>query len=154
RTHRRDPGVPRMSTPETGVPSHEIESSLHDLYEHAPCGYLSTTLDGVIVRVNETFVRLCGYSREELIGTQFLSLLTPAGQLFHESRYVPVLHLHGEAREVALDLQHASGRLVPVLVNGVVTKDDAGRPAAIRTAVFEYGGRQQHEREPRAARRL
>jgi serine/threonine-protein kinase RsbW len=32
-----------------------------DLYEHAPCGYLTTLPDGTIVRVNETFLAWTGY---------------------------------------------------------------------------------------------
>jgi len=27
-----------------------------ELYEHAPCGYLSALPDGIIVRVNQTFL--------------------------------------------------------------------------------------------------
>lgn len=131
----------------------DIETSLRDLYEDAPCGYLSTTLDGVIIRVNDTFVAWSGYSREQLLGTQLVSLLTAGGQLFYETRYVAVLHLKGEAREVALDLRHASGTTLPVLVNGVVVNDEQGQPVAVRTAVFEYGGRKEYERELLAARR-
>jgi diguanylate cyclase (GGDEF)-like protein/PAS domain S-box-containing protein len=133
---------------------HHDVGSLQDLYDHAPCGYLSTTLDGVILRVNETLVALSGYSREELVGTQFASLLTGGGQLFYESRYLPVLHLRGEAREVALDLRHASGKTRPILVNGVVVNDAVGTPAGIRTAVFEYSGRKEYERQLLDARRL
>jgi serine/threonine-protein kinase RsbW len=39
-----------------------------DLYEHAPCGYLTTLPDGTVVRVNETFLSWTGYSRADLIG--------------------------------------------------------------------------------------
>ena len=30
-----------------------LEESAEDLYEHAPCGYLSTLPDGLIVKVND-----------------------------------------------------------------------------------------------------
>ncbi|MBF0671089.1 MAG: diguanylate cyclase [Salinibacterium sp.] len=133
--------------------NNDIEASLEDLYEHAPCGFFSTTLDGMIVRVNETFVSMSGRSREQLLGAQVLSILTPGGQLFYESRYIPVLHLQGEAQEVALTLQTASGAERPVLVNGVVVDDAQGRPTAIRTAVFPYIGRKEYERELLEARR-
>src|SRR3954453_9754329 len=32
-----------------------LADSAEELYEHAPCGYFSTVLDGTIVRVNQTF---------------------------------------------------------------------------------------------------
>ena len=38
------------------------EQSAEDLYENAPCGYLSATPGGEIVRVNATFVRWTGYA--------------------------------------------------------------------------------------------
>ena len=40
--------------------------SAEDLYENAPCGYLSAAPDGTIVRVNATFLRWTGFTREDL----------------------------------------------------------------------------------------
>ena len=39
-----------------------VEQSAEDLYENAPCGYLSAAPDGTIVRVNGTFLRWTGYT--------------------------------------------------------------------------------------------
>ena len=35
-----------------------LDDDAEQLYERAPCGYLSTTPDGVIIKVNETFLTL------------------------------------------------------------------------------------------------
>jgi sigma-B regulation protein RsbQ len=43
-----------------------LEDDPEQLYERAPCGYLSTTPDGTIVKANATFLALSGYRREEL----------------------------------------------------------------------------------------
>ena len=45
-----------------------LEESLEDLYENAPCGYVSTLLDGTFAKVNRTFLVWTGYQREELLG--------------------------------------------------------------------------------------
>ena len=37
-----------------------------ELYERAPCGYLSTTPDGTIIKVNQTFLTWTGYERADL----------------------------------------------------------------------------------------
>ena len=37
-----------------------LEDSAEDLYENAPCGYLSTLPDGTIVKVNATFLAWTG----------------------------------------------------------------------------------------------
>ena len=38
-----------------------LDDDAERLYERAPCGYLSTTPDGTIIKVNETFLDLTGY---------------------------------------------------------------------------------------------
>ena len=48
------------------------------LFDHAPCGYLTTTDGGQITRVNETFLRWTGHRREDLLGTRVEQLL-PVG---------------------------------------------------------------------------
>jgi diguanylate cyclase (GGDEF)-like protein/PAS domain S-box-containing protein len=131
-----------------------IEDSLEDLYEHAPCGYLSTTLDGAIVKVNDTLLSWTGYERADLLGRAFVSCFQPGSQLLFETRYRSVLHLRGVANEVALSLRTAAGEALPILINGVVVNDEAGEPRAVRAAVFDARQRQGYERELLAARRL
>src|SRR3954453_21377339 len=54
-----------------------LDDDPHELYDRAPCGYLSTTPDGLIVKVNQTFLTLAGYERDELIGRRsFAGLLS------------------------------------------------------------------------------
>jgi diguanylate cyclase (GGDEF)-like protein/PAS domain S-box-containing protein len=137
---------------EGGAPA--IETSFEDLYQHAPCGYLSTTIDGAIVRVNDTLLSWTGYRRADLIGRAFVSFLQPGSQLLFETRYQSVLHLRGEAEQVALSLRTASGEALPILINGVVIDDADGRPQAVRAAIFDARQRQEYERELLSARRL
>src|SRR5688572_2381999 len=64
------------------------ELSAEDLYENAPCGYLSTTPDGRIVRVNATFLRWTGYANADLVGVKrFQDLLTAGGRIYHQTHY-------------------------------------------------------------------
>jgi diguanylate cyclase (GGDEF)-like protein/PAS domain S-box-containing protein len=132
----------------------EIENSFEDLYQRAPCGYLSTTVDGAIVRVNDTFLSWTGYQRTDLVGRPLVSLLQPGSQLLFETRFRSVLHLRGEAKQVALSLRTASGEALPILINGVVIDDENGRPRAVRAAIFDARQRQEYERELLSARRL
>ncbi len=118
------------------------------LYQRAPCGFLSTTPDGTIVKVNQTFLALVGYAEEELIGRRrFAELLTRGGQIYHETHYAPMLRLQGAAREIALELVRRDGRRLPVLVNAVLEHDGAGIPVIVRTAVFDATQRREYERE-------
>ncbi|MEV0898339.1 SpoIIE family protein phosphatase [Actinoplanes sp. NPDC049802] len=125
-----------------------------DLYEHAPCGYLTTLPDGTIVRVNETFLAWTGYARTDLIGhKRFRDLLTPGDQIYHETHYAPLLSMQGEVHEIALEVVRADRTRVPTLVNSVLERGATGTPRIIRTMVFNATERRGYERELLAARR-
>ena len=55
-----------------------LEGTAEDLMEDAPCGHLSTRLDGTIVRVNRTFEAWTGLAREDLVETRRFQDLTCA----------------------------------------------------------------------------
>jgi sigma-B regulation protein RsbU (phosphoserine phosphatase) len=125
-----------------------LDDDPESLYDRAPCGYLSTTPDGTIVKVNETFLTLTGYERGDLLGRRsFASLLSAGGRIYHETHYAPMLRMSGVAREIALDLVRADGSRLPVLVNSVLDRDAAGDARVIRTAVFDATQRREYERE-------
>jgi sigma-B regulation protein RsbU (phosphoserine phosphatase) len=117
------------------------------LYDRAPCGYLSTTPDGRIVKVNQTFLTWTGHDRAALLQRSFVDLLTPGGRLYHETHYAPMLRLQGSVRELALELVRADGGRLPVLVNATLESDAAGAPVAVRIAVFDATERREYERE-------
>lgn len=125
-----------------------LEDDAEELYERAPCGYLSTTPDGVIVKVNQTFLTFTGYARDDLVGQRtFAELLTGGGRIYHETHFAPMLRMQGAAREIALDIVRADGERLPVLVNSVLVHRDDGSPVVIRTAVFDATDRREYERE-------
>jgi serine/threonine-protein kinase RsbW len=128
--------------------------SAEDLYENAPCGYLSTLPDGRIARVNQTFLTWTGYRRDQLVGLRrFVELLTPGGRIYHETHYAPLLQMQGTVRAIALDIVRADGSRMPVLVNSQLRADPAGTPIGVRTTVFDATDRRQYETELLAARR-
>jgi diguanylate cyclase (GGDEF)-like protein/PAS domain S-box-containing protein len=141
---------------ETEAEAHESIEDAHafiELFEDAPCGYLETTPDGVITRVNRTFERWTGHAREALLGTNFIDLLNPSGQLFYETRFTTVLNLSGEVREVALSVRCDDLRELPILVNATVVSAPDGQARSIRTVVFDATERQDYERQLLLARR-
>jgi PAS domain S-box-containing protein len=134
--------------------SGEFEESAEELFEHAPCGYLSTLPDGRIVRVNETFLSWTGYRREELVGgKRFQDLLTVPGKIFHDTHYGPLLQMQGYVREVAYDIVRAGGKApLPALVNCVRRRGPTGAAEVLRVTVFDATDRRTYERELLAAR--
>jgi phosphoserine phosphatase RsbU/P len=132
-------------------PDH-IEEDLEDLYENAPCGYLSLRTDGRIAKANKTFCLWTGYSGEELVGRRLHDFLNIAGRIFYETHFAPLLRMQGFFNEVALDLLKKNGEPLPVLVNAAERKDADGRPLFIRITVFNATDRRRYERELLKAR--
>src|SRR3954454_17173977 len=120
-----------------------------ELYENAACGLLTTDAEGMVQRVNRTLLDGMGLAGEEVERHRFDSLLTAAGRLFAETRFLPVLRLEGRGDELALELRRADGGTLPALVNAVGTGTDGPVPVAI----FEAPQRRDYERELLQARR-
>ncbi|MFF3559448.1 PP2C family protein-serine/threonine phosphatase [Streptomyces sp. NPDC002574] len=147
--------------PESGERPHDdqmfsalLEDSAEDLYENAPCGYLSTLMDGQIARVNTTLLNWLGYSRGDLVGRRtFSDLLTVGGRLYHETHFAPLLRMQGEISGIALEMKAADGSRMPVLVTSVVKTGDDRQPLLIRTTVFDARDRRAYEEELLRARR-
>jgi sigma-B regulation protein RsbU (phosphoserine phosphatase) len=132
-------------------PDH-IEEDLEDLYENAPCGYLSLRPDGRIVKANKTFCRWTGYALAELTGRRLHDFLNIAGRIFYETHFAPLLRMQGFFNEVALDLVRKDGEPFPALVNAAERTNAEGKPLFIRLTVFNATDRRRYERELLKAR--
>ena len=124
-----------------------LEDDPVQLYEEAPCGYLSTTPDGRIVKTNQTFLRWTGYQTGALLGRPLVDLLTVGGRIYHETHYAPMLRMQGRVREIAVDIVRSDGERLPVLLNASVGLGDDGEPRVVRVAVFDATERRNYERE-------
>jgi sigma-B regulation protein RsbU (phosphoserine phosphatase) len=130
-----------------------LEDSAEDLYENAPCGYLSTLLDGRIAKINTTLLTWLGYTREQLVGKgRFTDLLTVGGRIYHETHLAPLLRMQGEVGGVALEMLASDGARHPVLITTTVKTGPDGQPLLIRTTVFDAHDRRAYERELLRAR--
>ncbi|MFI7033428.1 PP2C family protein-serine/threonine phosphatase [Microbispora rosea] len=126
-----------------------VEDDFEELYEHAPCGYLSTLPDGTIVRVNGTLLELTGYGPGELTGgMRIQNLLAVGDRIFYETHFAPLLAMQSVVREIAVDVRRADGTRLPVLLNAVMRDE----PGVIRFCLFAVTDRREYERELLRAR--
>lgn len=131
-----------------------LDEDLHDLYEHAPCGYLSTLSDGTIVKANATFLEWTGYRREDLLGRKrFQELLPITGRIYYDTHFGPLLLMQGYVKELAFEVNCATGERLPVLLNSTLKRDAAGTPLLIRTTLLDARSRRAYEQELLLARR-
>lgn len=134
-----------MNIPDAGV-ARDFED-LQDLYENAPCGYLSLGPDGRIVKANLTLSGWLGVPRETLLDKRLHELLTVSGAIFYETHFAPLLRMQGFFNEVALDLVTASGKRLPALANAVERRGAQGQLLFTRLTIFNATERRRYERE-------
>lgn len=132
-----------------------LDESAEELYEMAPCGYLSSTISGRIVKVNRTLTDWLGYSAEELTsGKRFVDLLTVGGKIFYETHFNLLLRMQNAVDEIALDVVCKDGRVLPTLINARQKRNAENEPVLNRFTVFNASERRLYERQLLAARDL
>ncbi|MET9855574.1 SpoIIE family protein phosphatase [Streptomyces sp. NPDC006450] len=132
-----------------------LEDSAEELYDQAPCGYLSTLMDGTIAKINATLLDWLGLERSQVVGRmRFTDLLTVGGKLYHETHFAPTLQMQGEINGVALEIKAAGRQRMPVLVTSRVKTSNDGEPMLIRTTVFDARDRRAYETELLRSRQL
>ncbi|MEV4281982.1 SpoIIE family protein phosphatase [Actinoplanes xinjiangensis] len=142
-----------MSVDPPAEPVGPPAESAEELYENAPCGYLSVLSDGVLVRVNQTFLDWTGHRREDLLGRRVQELYGVGSRIFHETHLRPLLHMQGEVRGVAMEFRRADGTLLDTLVNAIQRDIPATGSTMLRMTVFDATDRRSYERELLAERR-
>jgi sigma-B regulation protein RsbU (phosphoserine phosphatase) len=117
-----------------------------DLYDSAPCGYLSLSADGRIALANQRIAQWLGYAPSDLIGRLVQDVLSVPGRIFYETNISPLLHMQGFVDEVAMDFLTAGRAKVPCLVNAAERRDAEGRLVFTRLAIFQAAERRRYER--------
>ncbi len=90
-----------------------------DLYENAPCGYISFLPDGKIFRINNTLLHLLGYQekKEVVQGKKIQDLFKIGGKIYFETHFFPLVKMQGFVKEINFDLVGKDQRFFPALIN-------------------------------------
>lgn len=119
--------------------------------DYAPCGYLSITHQGIITDMNQTFLYLLGYKREDLMHKHIESIMSKANQLVFHSYFYPNINLHGHVEELFIHLKDGSGGSVPYILNGRSLLVEG--VAIIDCILVQMSKRMDYEQELRCAKK-
>jgi PAS domain S-box-containing protein len=111
-----------------------IEASLDPLVTISP--------DGKITDVNSATERVTGFSRQELIGTDFADYFTQPEKA--RAGYQQVFR-EGQVQEYELEIRHRNGRLTPVVYNASIYRDEAGAVVGVFAAARDITARKRAE---------
>jgi phosphoserine phosphatase RsbU/P len=123
-----------------------------DMFENAPCGYVTLQTNGRIERVNRTMLGWIGHTAEQMLGKRFSDFLNMAGRIYYETHIAPLLRMQGFFNEFAIDVVAADGRLIQMIANALEGRDAAGKPLFIRLALIKATDRRRYESELLQAR--
>ena len=113
-----------------------IEASLDPLITIGP--------EGKITDVNEATELVTGYSRKELIGTDFSDYFTEPEKA---SKGYKQVFKAGEVRDYPLEIQHRDGHKTPVLYHASVYKDEIGKVIGVFVAARDITERKKSEED-------
>ena len=107
----------------------DSEASLRKIFDSILDPLSITDLDGRFVDVNDEFLRLSEFSRDEIIGT-----ISPrVADIRFESEYRESLRSTGQARNLEVTIPTRSGVAIPVLLSSVVV-ELGGEPRIVTIA--------------------
>ena len=119
--------------------------------EGAACGLLQTDEEGLILWANGTFCRWVGFDAAHLSQRRLSDLLTVGGRIFHQTHWSPLLQMQGSVSEVKLEIMHADGHVLPVIMNALVREYRGQRLHDV--AVYVARDRDKYEKELVSSRR-
>jgi phosphoserine phosphatase RsbU/P len=118
-----------------------------DLFENAPCGYLTMGSDGRITKVNATIMAWTGFEADKFIGRRLHQFLNMAGRIYYETHIAPLLRMQGFFNEFALDFETAVGERLPVIANAAERRDVDGSLLFTSVVVIKATDRRRYERQ-------
>jgi len=131
---------------------YELPLGSDSLFDDADSGLLLAAEDGRIERVNLTFCRWIGFSREELLGSSIQSLMTLESKTFHQVYWGPLMQIQGSVANVKFDLVDRSGHSIAMMLSAISCEHSNG--IFHELTLFKAEDRRRYERGLVSARML
>lgn len=127
----------------------EKEVLLQEAFDNAPIGKALVGLDGRWIRVNNALCSILGYTKEEMMNTDFQSI-TFEEDLDEDLRHVKdLIKGRGDAYQMEKRYKHKSGHLVWALLSVTIVRDEQRSPRYFIAQILDITYRKLSESELR-----
>jgi PAS domain S-box-containing protein len=126
---------------------------LKRLYERAPLAYQSLDEEGNFIEVNQAWLDILGYTREEVIGKNFAEFLHPDWRAHFDENF-PRFKAVGEVLGVEFEMARKDGSFFLVSFDGRIGKDSHGRFQQTHCIFQDITERRRSEKELQESERL
>ncbi|MFT3824262.1 MAG: ATP-binding protein [Chitinophagaceae bacterium] len=132
----------------------KVSADIHDLYNHAPCGYHSLDKEGTFISINDTELNWLGYKREEMLHKiKFPDLLDERGLELFKQKF-PEFKKNGSVSNLHFNIITKKGTLLPVSLSSTAIYDEAGNYVSSRTTLYDITDLLKNEQALKEARRI
>ena len=132
----------------------KANDEIRDLYDKAPCGYLSVDENIFLTNINQTLLDWMGYTADEVVGKmKYEDLLSPESRAAHLSTFEVVFAdyvKNGYVNDLEYEFQRKDGSTFPTLVNSIAVLDEHGNFTKSRSSVFDNTQRKKAEDQLKA----
>ncbi|MEI7831799.1 MAG: PAS domain S-box protein [bacterium] len=123
---------------------HESEEHFRLLYEYSPVSYQSLDINGNFVDVNDSWLKLLGYQRDEVIGHWFGDFIIPEQQELFRQRF-PQFIERGAVIGVEFDFVTKDGSIVSTSIDGRIAHDVNGNFQNTHCVLHDVTERKRNE---------
>jgi phosphoserine phosphatase RsbU/P len=112
---------------------------------HAPCGFLTLSEQGIILSINQTLLKALDYNVDKLIGQHINSILSISARLFYQLYFFPLIKVKGQVEEMYISLESKDGAEIPVLINAI--KNSRNTQIVFDCVIITISQRSEYENE-------
>jgi PAS domain S-box-containing protein len=125
----------------------ESERRFRMLYERVPVGYQSLDEDGCFVEVNQAWLDILGYTREQVMGHWFGEFLCPGFSQDNFAKSFPLFKNVGEVHGVEFEMMRSNGSTIHVVFEGRVGYDGQGNFKQTHCVLSDFTSRRNYEKK-------
>ncbi len=125
------------------------EAKFRRLYNETPIMLHSIDRNGVLVDVNDHWLRTMGYTRDEVIGRKVTDFYTQASRTYAVDVIQPAFFRDGAVREVPYQFVKKNGDIIDVLLSATAERDASGTAIRSQAVIEDITARKRAEAEVR-----
>ncbi len=122
----------------------KLTERYRDYYDNAPYGYHSASFGMEILEVNNTWLQMLGYEKDDIIGKKRIPDLMPERSREQLNEYHHKLVNEGQLDNLEVDLIKKDGTLLPVVLSSTAFYDQDGKFLRSRTIVKDNSERKKY----------
>jgi PAS domain S-box-containing protein len=123
----------------------QSEEKYRRLYNETPVLLQSIDRNGILVEVNDYWLKTLGYDRSEVLGRKATDFLTAASRKYAQEVVQPAFFRDGAIRNVAYRLIKKNGDSADVLVSATAERDAAGNVVRSQAVIEDITERKRAE---------